>query len=917
MHQLCRLRMFSLIRKVFGTANDRAVKKLRKEVAQINLLEEGMKKLSNEDLQGKTSEFRDRLAGGESLDDITYEAFAVVREASRRIFGMRHFDVQLMGGLILHRGMITEMRTGEGKTLTATLTAYLNALTGRGVHIVTTNDYLASRDSKWMEPLYNFLGLSVSALVSGLDDDARKEAYNADITHATNNELGFDFLRDNMKFSMDQKVQRPFNFAIIDEVDSILIDEARTPLIISGPVDDNTELYNVIDKIVRKLALSDYEKDEKVKTINLTEEGTNHIEDLLAKDSIIKPGSGLYDFENMSLVHYINQAMRAHFIFYKDIDYMVHEGHVMIIDEFTGRAMSGRRYSEGLHQALEAKEGVAIQKENQTLASITFQNYFRLYSKLSGMTGTAMTEAGELKDIYNLDVISVPTHHPIKRIDHEDEIYGNKDDKYSAIIKLIEDCYERGQPILVGTISIEKSEEISTLLKNKNIEHKVLNAKYHEQEASIIAQAGRYKAVTIATNMAGRGTDIMLGGNPEMLAEERFTSNMSESEKIENLEKAKAQTEEEKNKVIGLGGLFVIGTERHESRRIDNQLRGRSGRQGDPGATRFYLSLDDDLMRIFASERISGLLRTLGLKNGEAIQHPMISRSLEKAQEKVESHNYDMRKNLLKFDDVMNDQRKVVYNQRNEIISSSDIKEMRDNMLEQVVHNVVLQHIPLESYRENWDIDGLADSALQNFALIINADEIKSANITETEIIENIIRDSKNLYSKKENDFGSDIMSEATKYILLSTLDQVWKEHLHHLDHIRHGISLRAYGQKDPLNEYKREAFNMFALMLENLKELFIQRISHLYIDTKHLDRESMSLERKKLQEMHESREDPAFAKYNSGSELQTKLKPAIAYVKPEERDPANRESWGKVSRNELCPCGSLKKYKHCHGLGS
>lgn len=917
MYQLCRLDMFSLIRKILGTANERAIKKLRKEVIQINLLEEKIQELTDTELQAKTLEFRTRLSNGETLEDITYEAFAVVREASKRVFGMRHFDVQIMGGLILHRGMITEMRTGEGKTLTATLPAYLNALTDRGVHIVTTNDYLAYRDSKWMEPLYNFLGLSVSALVSGLDDEARKKAYSADITHATNNELGFDFLRDNMKFAMDQKVQRPFNFAIIDEVDSILIDEARTPLIISGPVDDNTELYNVIDKIVRKLTPSDYEKDEKVKTINLTEEGTNNIESLLSSTNIIKPDSGLYDFENMSLVHYINQAMRAHFIFNKDIDYMVHDGHVMIIDEFTGRAMSGRRYSEGLHQALEAKEGVEIQKENQTLASITFQNYFRLYSKLSGMTGTAMTEAGELKDIYNLDVISVPTHHPIKRIDHEDEIYGNKEDKYSAIIKLIEDCYERGQPILVGTISIEKSEEISNFLKNKNIPHKVLNAKYHEQEAHIIAQAGRYKAVTIATNMAGRGTDIMLGGNPEMLAEEKFSANMNEAEKNEILQKIKNQTEEEKNKVIGLGGLFVIGTERHESRRIDNQLRGRSGRQGDPGATRFYLSLDDDLMRIFASERISGLLRTLGLKNGEAIQHPMISRSLEKAQEKVESHNYEIRKNLLKFDDVMNDQRKVVYNQRNEIITSLDVKEMYENMLEQVMHHIVLQHIPLESYRENWDIEGLTESVLQNFAIVINAEELKQANVTESEIIENLIRDSKQLYDKKENDFGLDIMREATKYILLSTLDQVWKEHLHHLDHIRHGISLRAYGQKDPLNEYKREAFNMFELMLTNLKELFIQRISHLYIDTKHLSKESVSLERKKLQEMHESREDPAFSKYNAGSEVHAKLKPTIAHVKPENRDPKDPSSWGKVSRNELCPCNSGKKYKHCHGVDS
>lgn len=906
--------MFSLVRKIFGTANDRAIKKLRQEVAQINGLEEGLKNLSDTELQNKTSEFRSRLSNGEALDDITHEAFAVVREASRRIFGMRHFDVQIMGGLILHRGMITEMRTGEGKTLTATLPAYLNALTGLGVHIVTTNDYLARRDSKWMEPLYNFLGISVSCIVSGLDDEERQKAYNADITHATNNELGFDFLRDNMKFSIDQKVQRPFNFAIIDEVDSILIDEARTPLIISGPVDDNTQLYVVIDKLVRMLGSSDYEKDEKVKTINLTEEGTNNIESLLARAGIIKPNTGLYDFENMFLVHYINQAMRAHFIFNKDIDYMVSDGHVMIIDEFTGRAMTGRRYSEGLHQALEAKEGVEIQKENQTLASITFQNYFRIYPKLAGMTGTAMTEAAELKDIYNLDVVSVPTHHPIKRIDHEDEIYGSKEDKYAAIVNLVEDCYKKGQPILVGTISIEKSEEISELLKKSNIPHKVLNAKYHEQEATIIAQAGRYKAVTIATNMAGRGTDIMLGGNPEMLAEQNFTDGMTEVEKEQLIANMKLKTEEEKSEVLKAGGLFVIGTERHESRRIDNQLRGRSGRQGDPGETRFYLSLEDDLMRIFASERVSGLLRTLGLKNGEAIHHPMISRSLEKAQQKVESHNYEIRKNLLKFDDVMNDQRKVVYSQRNEIILSEDVKESYHDMLEQVINDLVLRFIPQESYRENWDIDGLVENALHSVALVLDPEEIKSANITEAEIIKNMIINAKNLYSKKQDDFGIEIMKDATKYILLTTLDQVWKEHLHHLDHLRHGISLRSYGQKDPLNEYKREAFKMFEDMLNNLKETFVQRISHLYIDTKQIDRKSVSLEGKKLQEMHESREDPAFKRYNSGAEVQAKLGPRKVYVKPEERIASDPESWGKVSRNELCPCNSGKKYKHCHG---
>ncbi|MBP7190524.1 MAG: preprotein translocase subunit SecA, partial [Rickettsiaceae bacterium] len=855
--------MLSIIRRIFGTANDRAIKKLRSEITKINELEPEMEKLSDAELKAKTEEFKDRLAKGASLDDIAYEAFATVREASKRVLAMRHFDVQLIGGLILHRGMITEMRTGEGKTLVATLPAYLNALSGRGVHIVTTNDYLAKRDSIWMGKLYNFLGLSLSCIIGGLSDEERKEAYNADITHATNNELGFDFLRDNMKFSADQKVQREMNFAIIDEVDSILIDEARTPLIISGPVDDNTDLYLVINKLINRLGAESYEKDEKMKTINLTEEGTNRIEDLLTSSDLIKEGTSLYDFENMSLVHYINQALRANYMFTRDVDYMVTEGKVMIIDEFTGRIMDGRRYSEGLHQALEAKEGVPIQRENQTLASITFQNYFRMYNKLSGMTGTAMTEAVELKDIYNLDVISVPTHHPIKRTDHEDEIYGSKQDKYDAIIRVVEDCHKRGQPVLVGTVSIEKSEELSSLLNKKKITHNVLNAKYHEKEAQIIAQAGRFGAVTIATNMAGRGTDIMLGGNPEMLLEESLTGDTSDSEKAKIAEKIKSQTEEEKERVIAAGGLFVIGTERHESRRIDNQLRGRSGRQGDPGSTRFYLSLDDDLMRIFASDRVSSILRTLGLKDGEAIQHPMISRSLEKAQEKVESHNYEIRKNLLKFDDVMNDQRKVIYEQRNEIISSEDVKDMHLNLLEQVVETLVTRFIPEESYREDWDVEGLSKEAHQGLALSLDPESIKNGNITEVEIIENIVNDAKALYASKEEEYGLEMMRNATKYVLLVTLDQVWKDHLHYLDHLRHGISLRAYGQKDPLNEYKREAFNMFESMLANLRETFIQRISHLHIDPGHMSKEEMSLENRKLQKMEESREDPAFAKYN------------------------------------------------------
>ncbi len=914
--------MFSFLTKIFGTANDRIVKKLRLEVAKINEFEESIRSLSDDKLKEKTQEFRARLAKGETLDDITYEAFAVAREASSRTMGMRHFDVQLMGGLILHRGMITEMRTGEGKTLVATLAVYLNALSGKGVHVVTTNDYLAKRDLEWMAPLYTFLGMSIGCIIGGLSDEERKDAYNADITYATNNELGFDFLRDNMKFTIDQKVQRSFNYAVVDEVDSILIDEARTPLIISGAVDDNSDLYLVINNLVKNLGSEDYERDEKVKSINLTEAGTNKIEALLAKAALIQENTSMYDFENMSYVHYVNQALRAHIIFSRDVDYMVKDDKVMIIDEFTGRIMDGRRYSEGLHQALEAKEGVKVQNENQTLASITFQNYFRMYEKLSGMTGTAMTEAAELKDIYRLGVVSVPTHHPVARIDHDDEIYGNKQDKMDAVLSVIKDCYERGQPVLVGTISIERSEEISDALTKSKITHKVLNAKYHEQEAHIIAQAGRYKAVTIATNMAGRGTDIMLGGNPSMHEPSASLRGVSADKQSDvaisgDHDAPRARDDEhkaEKAKVIEAGGLFVIGTERHESRRIDNQLRGRSGRQGDPGSTRFYLSLDDDLMRIFASDRISGILRTLGLKDGEAIQHPMISRALEKAQQKVEGHNYEIRKNLLKFDDVMNDQRKVIYGQRNDIIGSDEeVTEMRENMLEQVVQDMVHTFIPPESYREDWDIPGLAKESHRLLALIIQEEDVTAANVTEVEVTAKLLDMASSLYKSKEDSYGVAMMQNAAKYIMLNTLDQVWKDHLHYLDHLRQGISLRAYGQKDPLNEYKREAFNLFEKMLGSLSDLFTQRISHLQIDQAHLDQGAMSLDKRKKQKTYETREDPAFAKYNSGVSIEAPLQPVKAHVKPEDRVDSDPASWGKVARNEACPCGSGKKYKHCH----
>ena len=909
-------KMFSILTKIFGTANGRIIKRLQKEIYKISDFESKIKNLTNQELAAKTIEFRQKLASGQTLDDISYEAFAVVREASKRVIGQRHYDVQLIGGMIIHRGAIAEMRTGEGKTLASTLPAYLNALSNKGVHIVTVNDYLAKRDSEWMGKIFKFLGLTVSAVVADMTDSERKAAYNCDITYATNNELGFDYLRDNMKFTEESKVQRPFNYAIIDEVDSILIDEARTPLIISGPVDDRSELYSKIDALIKILKQSDYEKDEKLKSVNLTEDGINRIEVMLAEKGLINQHSSLYDFDNLNLVHYINQSLRAHYIFTRDVDYIIKDRKIMIIDEFTGRVMDGRRYSDGLHQSIEAKEQVPIQNENQTLASITFQNYFRMYPKLSGMTGTAMTEAGELKDIYNLEVISVPTHNQISRKDLDDEIYGTRKEKYNAIMNLIKDCYEREQPILVGTISIEKSEEISKELTNNNINHKVLNAKMHEQEAHIIAQAGRLGAVTIATNMAGRGTDIMLGGNPEMMAEELDERNLNPKEYEAAIAEIKEKVKKEKELVVATGGLYVIGTERHESRRIDNQLRGRSGRQGDPGATRFFLSLEDDLMRIFASERISGVLRTLGLKDGEAIGHPMISRSLEKAQQKVESHNYEIRKNLLRFDDVMNDQRKIVYEQRNEIISSEDVSEFRINMTEQLVTNLVQKYINPGAYREDWLSNDLSAQIQNIFDIKISPKEINDIEGNEVDIATKITELVNDLFQRKEQSYTKEIMRDASKYILLTTFDQVWKEHLRNLDYLRQGISLRAYGQKDPLNEYKREAFNLFEKMLDHLRELYIQRLCFLHVDTEHLNRQSMLLANKELQEMSRSRIDPAFEKYNSGVNLETKAKPFKSYVNPENRMPSDPESWGKISRNEECPCGSGKKYKHCHGLG-
>jgi preprotein translocase subunit SecA len=905
--------MFGLLKKIFGTANDRIVKKLRKEVDKINAFEPNISKLTDVELQAKTIEFKEKLASGSTEDEILHEAFAVVREASKRVSGMRHFDVQLIGGLVLHSGKITEMRTGEGKTLVATLPAYLNALSGKGIHIVTVNDYLAERDSHWMGKIYKFLGLSVGYLISGMNDEERRHAYACDILYATNNELGFDYLRDNMKFTMESHVQRPLNYAIIDEVDSILIDEARTPLVISGPVDDRSDLYVKIQKIIKYITPEYYTKDEKHKNVTLTDDGISAIEELLIQHGLMLENTGLYDFENMILVHHIQQALRANVLFSKDVDYIVKDGKVMIIDEFTGRVMDGRRFSEGMHQALEAKENVEIQNESQTLASITFQNYFRLYQRLSGMTGTAMTEAAELKDIYNLDVIAVPTNHKVTRIDHDDEIYGSIKEKQEAIARLVKECYEKGQPVLVGTISIEKSEEISRLFTQNNIPHNILNAKFHEKEAHIIAQAGRYKMVTIATNMAGRGTDIQLGGNFKMIAQEERLDEAPEEQKQKKTEAIKQQIEEEKQKVIAAGGLFVIGTERHESRRIDNQLRGRAGRQGDIGETRFFLSLEDDLMRIFASDRMSGILRSLGLKDGEAIKHPMISRSLEKAQQKVETHHYEIRKNLLRYDNVMNDQRKVIYEQRNEIITSESVKDIREAMTENVVEAIVLKYIPKESFFENWEIEGLEKELVALFGIHLDIKQTASSDSNEEDVIAKVNAELTKIFDHKEEQFGPELMKEGEKYVLLATLDQVWKDHLLALDYLRQAINLRAYGQKNPLNEYKKEAFEMFEMMLERLGTNFIQRMCFLQL--KKDDAEQVSLKNKKQQVAYEGREDPAFQQYNTGHSIATRLKPTKTRVSSDSRDPEDPSSWGRVSRNEDCPCGSGKKFKHCHGI--
>jgi preprotein translocase subunit SecA len=904
----------AIARRLFGSANERFLKTLYKDVEAINALEAQLEALNDDELRARTPWLKDRLSAGESLDDLLVDAFATVREAAKRTLGQRHYDVQLLGGIVLHRGMITEMRTGEGKTLASTLPVYLNALSGNGAHVVTVNDYLAKRDSEWMSTIYNALGMSCSSIVHGLDDDERRAAYGCDVTYATNNELGFDYLRDNMKFTLEDMVQRPFGYAIVDEVDSILIDEARTPLIISGPTEDAADMYVAIDKLIPNLSPEDYEKDEKVKAVTMTETGTEKVEQLLRDAGLLEEGS-MYDMANISLVHHANQALRAHILFERDTDYIVADNKVIIIDEFTGRMMEGRRYSDGLHQALEAKEGVEIQNENQTLASITFQNYFRLYPKLAGMTGTAMTEAGEFSEIYGLEVIDIPTNVPCIRDDMDDEVYRTTEEKDAALITLIKECQIRQQPTLVGTVSIEKSEHLSDLLKADKIEHNVLNARHHEQEATIIATAGEPGSVTIATNMAGRGTDIQLGGNLDMRLAAELDGITDEAKIAETTTRIKDEIKARKSQVLDAGGLYIVGTERHESRRIDNQLRGRAGRQGDLGASKFFLSLEDDLMRIFGSERIDTMLQKLGLEEGEAIVHPWVNKALEKAQQKVEARNFEIRKNLLKFDDVMNDQRKVIFEQRKELMESEDVSEEINDMRAQIIDDMVSRCIPEKAYAEQWDTDALHEEVLRIFGKDLPiADWAKEDGIADAEIRERLNDMGNRLAAEKTVNYGPEIIRSIEKSLLLQMLDQVWKEHLLTLDHLRQGIGLRAYAQRDPLNEYKRESFNLFEEMLNSLRERLTQVLSHIELQLSP-DEEPQLFQRSE-QEMTETREDPAFQRSGSaqGEETETLATPIRSRQASAEQDPNDPSTWGKVARNAPCPCASGKKYKHCHG---
>jgi preprotein translocase subunit SecA len=938
-------------RKLFGSSNERRIRTYRPRVDAINALETELEQLSDEALRARTDAFKKQLAEGATLDDILVAVFATVREAGKRTLGQRHFDVQLVGGMVLHEGRISEMKTGEGKTLVATLPVYLNALSGRGVHVVTVNDYLAKRDAEWMGQIYNFLGLTVGVIVHGLDDAERKKQYDCDVTYGTNNELGFDYLRDNMKYRLEDMVQRGHIYAIVDEVDSILIDEARTPLIISGPLDDRSEFYNTIDTYIPKLDKEDYELDEKQRTVTLTEVGMEKMEQALRDAGLLKSES-LYDVENVSVVHHVNQALRAHKLFQRDKDYIVRNGEVVIIDEFTGRMMPGRRYSEGLHQALEAKERQPIQPENQTLASITFQNYFRMYEKLAGMTGTATTEADEFQDIYNLEVLEIPTNMPMIRLDDDDEVYRTSAEKYRAVIALIEDCKTRGQPVLVGTTSIEKSEQLAEMLRQKGWEahdfsdpnafaalysgdegaskakvFAILNARYHEQEAMIIAQAGVPGAITIATNMAGRGTDIQLGGNADMRIRQELADvdDWQLRDKSPRAAEIRAQVARLKEKALGAGGLFVLGTERHESRRIDNQLRGRSGRQGDPGHSKFFLSLEDDLMRIFGTDKLDGMLTKLGLKENEAIIHPWINKALEKAQQKVEARNFDIRKNILKFDNVMNDQRKVIFDQRVEWMDDQATAEIVADMRHTSIDDLVAKHVPENAYPEQWDTPGLKEELKRVLGIDLPVDEwAKEEGIADEEIFARVERRADEHMAAKVGQWGSDVIRYVEKSILLQTLDHLWREHLVMLDHLRQVIGLRGYGQRDPLNEYKAEAFSLFEAMSQNLREAVTAQLMRVEIMASPPEEQPAPLPAMEAHKLDPTTGEDEMALALAGAETLARhgigrvaaaAAPAATRNTPAPaRNPQDPTSWGKVGRNEPCPCGSGKKFKHCHG---
>jgi preprotein translocase subunit SecA len=954
----------AVARKLFGSSNDRRIRSYGPRVEEINALEKELEALSDEALRARTDELRKQLAEGTTLDDILVPAFATIREASKRTLGQRHFDVQLIGGMVLHEGKISEMKTGEGKTLVATLPVYLNALAGRGVHVVTVNDYLAKRDAEWMGQIYKFLGLTVGIIVHGLDDEQRKKQYDCDVTYGTNNELGFDYLRDNMKYRLEDMVQRGHIYAIVDEVDSILIDEARTPLIISGPLDDRSEFYNTIDVYIPRLDKADYELDEKQRTVNLTEIGMEKMENWLRDAGQLKSDS-LYDVENVSVVHHVNQALRAHKLFQRDKDYIVRNGEVVIIDEFTGRMMPGRRYSEGLHQALEAKEHQPIQPENQTLASITFQNYFRMYEKLAGMTGTATTEADEFQDIYNLDVLEIPTNMPMVRLDDDDEVYRTSAEKFRAILSLIEDCKTRGQPVLVGTTSIEKSEQLAEMLRQHDWEQHdfsdpnafaalysgdegasrakvfaILNARYHEQEAYIVAQAGVPGAITIATNMAGRGTDIQLGGNADMRIRQELADveDWSARDKSPQAAEIRAQVARLKEKALAAGGLYVLGTERHESRRIDNQLRGRSGRQGDPGHSKFFLSLEDDLMRIFGTDKLDGMLQRLGLKENEAIIHPWINKALEKAQQKVEARNFDIRKNILKFDNVMNDQRKVIFDQRVEWMEDKAVGEIVADMRHTVIDDLVAKHVPENAYPEQWDAKGLREELKRVLGFDLPVDEwAKEEGIADEEIFGRVERRADEHMAAKVAQWGSDIMRQVEKHVLLQTLDHLWREHLVMLDHLRQVIGLRGYGQRDPLNEYKAESFSLFETMSQSLREAVTAQLMRVEIQTTP-PQQPAPLPAMEAHKIDPTTGEDEMALALAGAETLARHgigpgsgaapigsvlgggAPALARVpqgnfsQTAARNPGDPQSWGKVGRNESCPCGSGKKFKHCHG---